>query len=107
MIRAPRGAFGTWEVIEDVLAAVPPQLRDRARAAMASHDAYACDVVVERPARPKPTAPAPPPAAERFVVHAKFGRGRVVGARDGKLDIEFADGTRRLLLEKFVTDDAS
>lgn len=42
-------------------------------------------------------------AAERFVVHAKFGRGRVVGAEDGKLRIAFEDGTRTLLA-KFVTD---
>ncbi len=41
--------------------------------------------------------------ADRFVDHAKFGRGRVLGAEDGKLRIAFADGTRTLLA-KFVTE---
>ena len=50
--------------------------------------------------RPAVGAAAP---VERFVVHAKFGRGRVLDAEDGKLRIAFADETRTLLA-KFVTD---
>jgi hypothetical protein len=50
--------------------------------------------------RPAVGAAAP---VERFVVHAKFGRGRVLGTEDGKLRIAFPDETRTLLA-KFVTD---
>jgi hypothetical protein len=51
----------------------------------------------------RPRIVAPPPAATRFVQHAKFGRGEVLEERDGKLRIAFADG-ERTLLPRFVTD---
>lgn len=51
--------------------------------------------------------PPPRPAAavvERFVRHAKFGRGRVLSAGEGKLVIAFADG-ERCIAERFLTPE--
>lgn len=38
------------------------------------------------------------------VRHARFGDGWVVARRDDKIDVLFADGTKRTLLKRFVTD---
>jgi hypothetical protein len=51
----------------------------------------------------RPEIGTPPAAAKRWVMHAKFGRGEVLGEREGKLRIAFADG-ERTLLPRFVTD---
>jgi hypothetical protein len=47
---------------------------------------------------------ADPVVAEEFVVHAKFGRGKVMQRRDGKVTVAFADATR-VLAERFVTPE--
>jgi hypothetical protein len=46
----------------------------------------------------------PEPTPDRFVIHTKFGRGRVLREVEGTLEIEFeAHGTRKLLA-RFVRD---
>ncbi len=51
-----------------------------------------------------PCVVVPPAAAERFVVHPKFGEGRVLRAFEGKLDIDFGEQGIKTLLERFVGD---
>jgi hypothetical protein len=43
--------------------------------------------------------------AARRVVHAKFGTGTVLAAREGKLEIDFGEHGIKLLAERFVKDD--
>lgn len=50
-----------------------------------------------------PVVEADPPSVERFVVHAKFGRGRVLRELGDKLEIDFGDHGCRTLLARFVT----
>lgn len=50
-----------------------------------------------------PIVEADPPPVERFVVHAKFGRGRVVREIGDKLEIDFGEHGCRTLLARFVT----
>lgn len=45
-----------------------------------------------------------PQIAVRQVVHAKFGTGTVLAAREGKLEIDFGEHGVKLLAERFVTD---
>jgi hypothetical protein len=54
-------------------------------------------------ARFSPRIVAPLPAVERFVVHPKFGRGRVRRDLGDRLEIDFEDGGTRVLLARFVT----
>jgi len=52
--------------------------------------------------------PAPKIAVDRFVVHPKFGRGRVVEARaehgETKLVVDFEGAGRKTLMDKFVSE---
>ncbi len=118
MIRAPRGAFGDWQLIAGktaALAAVPELFARAAAAAVANRDPLACEIVVDpvapRPPRVKPSPPEakPEPPRERFVQHATFGRGRVIerlgDGTDVKLVIEFDGAGRKILLERFVTPE--
>ena len=49
-------------------------------------------------------ASVPPSPKERFVVHATFGRGRVLHTNGDKLVIEFETIGEKVLLERFVKD---
>jgi len=120
LIRAPNGAFGTYELVRGdaaVLAAASPHEAAVTEALVGPADAP-CRVVADDPivrriaaARREPVAPvapirpAPPivaPPAERFVRHPTFGRGRVIEQRGDKLVIEFATAGTKTLLARFV-----
>jgi hypothetical protein len=51
-----------------------------------------------------PRLVAAPPPAERWVVHDKFGRGKVLREHEGRLEIAFDDHGTRTLLARFVRD---
>jgi hypothetical protein len=58
----------------------------------------------DAPASPPITVTIEPPAPQHvFVVHATFGRGRLRARGEGKVTVEFDDGTTRTLAERFVT----
>jgi len=45
-----------------------------------------------------------PQIAARTVRHSKFGLGQIVAEGDGKVDVEFQDGQRRVILARFVEE---
>jgi len=45
----------------------------------------------------RPYSPQQTYAAGDWIEHAKFGQGRVVEARAGKIDVRFESGSRTLL----------
>lgn len=93
------GHFPSLAAIEQSIAAVvradPPKRAHLDAVAEAMRELEALDVG-------DPPRPPPPPLAEQWVAHAKFGVGLVVRHEEGKLRVRFTDGTERVLLERFL-----
>lgn len=114
LLLADGGRTGSWRLstgpLLELVDRLPAEQREAARAALErpdttlgpgslalspSQDRYAPPSVVEL-------------AAERWVEHSRFGRGRVVGVVEGprgnKLDVDFVDHGLKQLHERFLED---